>query len=79
MDDQSALHHTRSIVESRLGANVHVSDPLISAFSDKSEVGVPFAVGISPALGFRIQALSVLIFDSHGRIGGLTLHRRDRS
>src|SRR5262249_31150768 len=63
VDDQSALHHARSVVESQLGANVHVGDPLISAFSYKSEVGVPLAMDISSAPGFRVQALSVLIFD----------------
>src|SRR5258708_12557501 len=72
MDDQPALHHTRSIVEPRLGAHVHVRHPLISAFSYKSEVGVPLGVGISSAPGFRVQALSVLIFASQGLIGGLT-------
>jgi hypothetical protein len=72
MDDQPALHHACSIVESRPGANIHVGDPLISAFSDKSEVGVPLAMHISSAPGFRVQALSVLIFDPYGLIGGLT-------
>jgi|GEM_PF-6054815 hypothetical protein len=79
MDDQPALHHACSIVESRPGANVHVGDPLISAFSYESEVGVPLAMDISSAPGFRIQALSVLIFDSYGLIGCLTLRGRDRS
>ena len=64
MDDQPAFHHARSIVKSHLGANVHVGDPLISALSYKSEVGVPRAMDISSAPGFRVQALSVLIFDS---------------
>ena len=77
MDDQPALHHACSIVESRLGANVHVGDPLISAFSYQSEVGVPLAMGISSAPGFRVQALSVLIFDSQGVGGRLTFRSRD--
>jgi len=79
MDDQPALRHACSIVESRPGANVHVGDPLISAFSYKPEVGVPLAMGISPASGFCIQALPVLVFDSQGLIGGLTSRGRDRS
>ena len=69
MDDKPALHHARSIVKSQLGANVHVADPLISAFPDKSEVGVPCAFRILSVLGFCIQALSVIIFDAQGLPG----------
>jgi hypothetical protein len=77
MDDEPALHHAGPIVEACLQADVHVGDPLVSAFAQKSEIGLPIVVRISSLPGFGIQALPVLIFGAQ-RLAGLALCRRCR-
>jgi len=72
--DKPALHHAGFIVEARLGAQVHVTDPLVSAFAEQSEVGLAVAVRISSGPGFQKKTFPVLVFDVH-RFAGLAQRR----
>lgn len=76
MNDKPALHHAGRIVKSCLGAHVHISDPLISAFAQKFEIGVALTPHKIPLPGLRIQALPVLVFGAQRFIRCLTVRRR---